>query len=162
MFKFACLKARHLSGALTLIVALTAENAAFADPALTRITNADQSATHIVQPTDLVRIRHIDLPDYSDDLVRKGLEGIVEVQAHVDVDGHVTDALVTRAEPQALASVEQSVLDSVRSATFYPAFENGKPTDTVVSIPFRFALVDRTVSTFPFKRVAKSRLVRAN
>jgi TonB family protein len=157
-----CSKARHLSGALVLIATLSAHNAAFADPTLGHITTADQSATHVVQPSDIVRIRHLDLPDYSNDLVRTGVQGTVEVQAHVGTDGHVIDAVVARAEPHTLTKVEESVLASVRSATFYPVIENGKATDSFVVIPFRFELVDRTVSTFPFKRVAKSRLARVD
>jgi TonB family protein len=162
MFHADRFKIHRLTGAVALIAALSAQSVAFADPALTRITSPEHAATQIVQPSDTVRIRHIDLPDYSNELLRHGVEGVIEVQAHVDADGHVTDALVTRTEPQALATVEQSVLDNVRSATFYPTFEDGKAIDTVVLIPFRFALIDRTVSTFPFKRVAKSRLARAD
>ncbi len=162
MFNAIRFKARHLTGALALIVALSAQNAALADPTLTYVTNADQSATHVVQPSDIVRIRHIDLPDYSNDLVRAGVQGTIEVQAHVGADGHVIDASIGSAEPQTLTKAEKLVLASVRAATFYPTIENGSATDTFVVIPFKFELVDRTVSTFPFKRVAKSRLARAN
>lgn len=160
MFAASCFKTRHLS-ALAFITVLSAQSA-FADPTLTYVTNADQSATHIVQPSDTTRIRHIDLPDYSNELVRAAVQGTIEVQAHVGADGRVIDAVIASAEPQALSKAEKNVLASVRSATFYPTIENGKAVDTLVMIPFRFELVDRTVSTFPFKRVAKSRLARVD
>jgi TonB family protein len=162
MFTSIQFKARQLSGALAVVVSLSAQTAAVADPAPTYITNADQSATLVAQPSDMVRVRHIDMPDYTNELVRSGVQGTIEVQAHIGADGRVIDAVVARAEPQSLSKAAKNVLASVRSATFYPSFENGKATDTLVTIPFHFQLADRTISTFPFKRVAKSRLVRAD
>jgi TonB family protein len=160
MFDATRFKTRRPFGALALVVALSSQNAAFADPTLSHITDADQSATHGVQSSDIVRLRHMDLPDYTDDLVRSGVQGMVEVLAHVNAGGRVIDAAVAGADPRTLTTIQKNALASVRSATFYPAIENGKATETLVTIPFRFELTDRTVSTFPFKRVAKSRPAR--
>ena len=154
---------RSLTNSLTrslLMVAgaLMINAAAVADPLTTITTNNDQTMAVAIQPAGSVRIRHLNLPKYSNAMVENGVEGVIEVQAHVDEAGRVTDATIARLDPPVLAAEENSVLKSVRSATFYPSSVDGKPTDSLVVVPFHFQLVDRTVSTFPFKRVAKSRI----
>ena len=65
---------------------------------------------------------------YSNAIVEKGVEGVIEVQAHVDEAGRVTDATIARVDPPALAAAENSVLKSVQQRrTFYPSSANGKP-----------------------------------
>ncbi len=160
MSKYYFLNRSVVCSFVSLAAVLATSGAAIADPVTTIVANNDQPFVQSIGNTNAVRIRHLNLPKYSSAMVESGAEGVVEVEAHIDRSGHVTDATIARLDKPGLSVVENSVLESVRAATFYPSYADGEPTDSVVMLPFQFRVVDRTVSTFPFKRVAKSKIAR--
>ena len=119
--------------------------------------SAESVAGYTPETAIPVRVRHLGVPEYPQTLVNKGIEGQLDVRAQIDQDGRVTEATIESANPPAVAQAQDVVLQSLRAASFYPVVANGQPTDASVIVPFRFQLVEKTVSTFPFKRVVKSR-----
>jgi TonB family protein len=158
--KFFSTRARAFSTILTLATVST--SGAVAAPLITVTLPATLSAESVAGYTPEtaipVRVRHLATPEYPQTLIKKGIEGQVDVRAQIDQDGRVTEATIERADPPAIAQAQDAVLHSLRAASFYPVIANGKSTDASVIVPFRFQLVEKTVSTFPFKRVVKSRV----
>ena len=63
-------------------------------------------------------------------------EGIVIIEAIIDVNGKVENARVIRSE----ALLDQAALDAVRSWEYTPTELNGRPTPVIMTVTVRFAL----------------------
>lgn len=65
-----------------------------------------------------------------------GIQGIVIVEATVDVDGNVTDAVVVRGVPE----LNDAALDAVRQWGYTPTLLNGQPVSVLMSVTVIFSL----------------------
>jgi len=78
-------------------------------------------------------------PKYTSDAMRAKLQGTVEVEAVVDVDGTVSRARVTKSlDPQ--LGLDQNALAAVKSWVFTPGRLNEQPVPVVVKLTLEFRL----------------------
>ena len=84
--------------------------------------------------------RVLDAPiSYPDEARNRGEEGTVYVQALVDKDGKVTQAVIESAEP-ASDVLGKAALDGVKQWTFEPAEAKGEPVEVWIIVPVKFKL----------------------
>jgi len=65
------------------------------------------------------------------------LRGTVVIEATIDTDGKVRDAVVLRSVP----GLDQAALDAVRQWEFEPAQMNGRPVAVITTVPVSFAIL---------------------
>jgi TonB family protein len=82
--------------------------------------------------------QHTPVPRYPADARRQGLEGMVVLSVLVRSDGRVEEARV--AASSGAAVLDEVALDAVRKWTFVPARQGGRPVESVVEVPVKFAL----------------------
>ena len=86
----------------------------------------------IKTPTKVWDVR----PVYPPEAEAGGVEGVVLIDARIDVDGCVRNAEVVRSVPQ----LDQAALDAVTQWEFLPTIVNGKPIPVLLTITVRFTL----------------------
>jgi TonB family protein len=89
----------------------------------------------LVQPV-LVRSSQ---PKYTSDAMRAKIQGLVEVEAVVGVDGTVSRARVTKSLDTQLG-LDENAVDAVKSWSFEPGRLNGAPVPVVVRLTLEFRL----------------------
>lgn len=89
----------------------------------------------LVQPT-LLRSSQ---PKYTSEAMRAKIQGMVEVEAVVDVDGTVSRARVTKSLDTQLG-LDQNALDAVRGWVFEPGRLNSQPVAVVVKLTLEFRI----------------------
>ncbi len=77
-------------------------------------------------------------PSYPPEAFRSRRQGWVEVQFTITVDGKVTNAKVTNAQPSRM--FDQAALEAVRRWTFKPRMVNGKPVEEQATRRIEFKL----------------------
>ena len=82
--------------------------------------------------------QHTPVPRYPADARQHGLEGVVVLSVLVRSDGRVEEARV--AASSGAAVLDEVALDAVRKWTFVPARQGGRPVESVVEVPVKFAL----------------------
>jgi TonB family protein len=82
-------------------------------------------------------------PLYSDEARLRGIEGVVLVRAHVDIEGYVRDARVTRGLG---AGLEQNALVALRQWRFDPGTRNGVTVPMDVEIEVAFTLRNESIN----------------
>lgn len=74
---------------------------------------------------------------YTDFAIRIGIEGSVVIQAVINKNGDVVNAVVQKS---LLADLDQISLEAVKSTMFKPGKQRGKPVNVQISIPITFKL----------------------
>jgi protein TonB len=74
---------------------------------------------------------------YTEIAIRTGIEGTVVIEALIDKDGNVIDAIIFRDIGGGLG---ESALNAVRVTKFNPGKQRGKPVKVKVTIPIQFVL----------------------
>jgi len=82
--------------------------------------------------------QHTPVPRYPADARQQGLEGVVVLSVLVRSDGRVEEARV--AASSGTAVLDEVALNAVRKWTFVPARQGGRPVESVVEVPVKFAL----------------------
>lgn len=82
-----------------------------------------------------VKVRHVP-PIYPRIAQESRVEGIVILEAVIDVDGSVSDVRVLRSAPL----LDQSAIDAVRQWRFTPTLLNGVPVPIIMTVTVRFSL----------------------
>jgi protein TonB len=82
--------------------------------------------------------RHAPLPRYPTAAREQGLEGVVVLSVLIRQDGRVDDARV--AISSGAIVLDQAALAAVRAWLFAPATQGGRPVESVVEVPVKFAL----------------------
>jgi TonB family protein len=121
--------------------ALPADAALWPDPEVFRVPPADDDAPlpkfgEYVYVEELPEATKKVVPTYPPEARRKGIDGIVMVQALVGKNGRVRDARVTRSVP----GLDDAALSCVRQWEFKPAKSSRKPVAVWVAIPVKFVL----------------------
>ena len=131
-------------GSLSILVglslALAAVPAAAADGAPAAPRAVEIGALEIrtgVRPVPAA-YRHTPVPRYPRDAHRQGLEGVVLLSVLVRSDGRVEEARV--AASSGAEVLDEAALDAVKQWTFVPARQGGRPVESVVEVPVKFAL----------------------
>jgi protein TonB len=78
-------------------------------------------------------------PVYPDLALKAHVEGIVIIEATVDVRGHVVDAEVLRSVPM----LDEAALEAVRKWVYTPTLLSGIPTPVVMTVTVNFSLRHR-------------------
>lgn len=79
-------------------------------------------------------------PQYSSTAMRAGVQGTVEMEAVIDIDGNVSEARVFRSlDPE----LDEEALKAVREWKFVPGVMNGKPVPVLVNIEMSFSFRPR-------------------
>ncbi|MFP4054790.1 MAG: TonB family protein, partial [Phycisphaerae bacterium] len=78
------------------------------------------------------------VPQYPPACIRRGLEGLVVVEAQVGVGGKVTAARVV--QPSGHRRLDRAAVRAVTEARFRPATRGGEPIASRVRVPVRFRL----------------------
>src|SRR5262245_22207802 len=89
----------------------------------------------LVQPVAIRRPQ----PKYTSEAMRAKLQGMVELEAVVDVDGTVSRARVTKSLDTQWG-LDDKALEAVRSWVFEPGTLNGQPVPVVVTLTLEFRL----------------------
>ena len=93
-----------------------------------------QIAPHPAPPA----YRHTPPPRYPMAARSQGLEGVVVLSVLVRPDGCVEDAQV--AISSGAHVLDEAALGAVRAWLFAPATRNGRPVESIVEVPVKFAL----------------------
>jgi TonB family protein len=87
---------------------------------------------NIRTPTKIRDVR----PAYPPEAQAAGIQGVVIIEATIDVEGHVGDAKVLRSIPQ----LDEPALTAVRQWEFTPTKVNGVPVPVVMTVTVNFSL----------------------
>lgn len=97
------------------------------------VRRVDELAQYQIRtPTKLWDVR----PVYPPKAEAGGVQGVVVIDARIDVDGCVRNAEVVRSVP----GLDQAALDAVTQWEFSPTVVNGKPIPVLLTITVRFTL----------------------
>lgn len=89
----------------------------------------------IFQPRPIFEV----IPEYSEDLQKKGIEGVVKLHLHIDETGRVIDVVIlenTTASSDCAKAAKQAAL----KGRYIPAKKDGKPADLWISRTYTFGL----------------------
>jgi TonB family protein len=81
------------------------------------------------------RVKSVE-PVYPEDARKNGIEGIVVLEATVDVKGVVEKVKVLNSIP----ALDQAAIDAVKKWVYEPKVINGKPVPVVFTVTVRFVL----------------------
>ncbi len=79
-------------------------------------------------------------PVYPRLAIKQGIEGDVALNVRVSESGHV--AQVSIISPSGSTLLDNAAVESVRTWRFTPAYRDGRPSETVTTVPIQFRLVD--------------------
>ena len=107
------------------------------DAALAVAQEEAQQATSFVNASSLTRTRYV-APQFPDLARARGIDGWVDVQFVVGVDGAVGDVSVIGAEPVGI--FEQAALDAVRHWRYQPVLRDGQAISEHARVRLRFTV----------------------
>jgi TonB family protein len=96
-----------------------------------------QQASGFVSASTLVRTHYM-APEFPIDARRRGIDGWVDLQFLVNIDGSVGELTVIGAQPVGI--FEQAALDAVRRWRYQPAVRGGQPVTQRARLRMRFAM----------------------
>jgi len=94
-----------------------------------------------VQPPTL--LKKVD-PIYPEEARKKGMQGVVILEAKIDEYGRVMDAMILRSVP----GLDQAAIDAVRQWVYEPLLLDGKPTKALFTVTVRFQLGEKDIEKF--------------
>lgn len=101
-----------------------------------RIGNVATIPTSGVTPPKLASYKR---PAYTDEARRRGIEGVVTVEASVDGDGNLKVLRIVKGLGHGL---DESALAALKNWRFTPAYRNGQKVSVVTQIDVNFTLFD--------------------
>jgi TonB family protein len=94
-----------------------------------------------VKPPKL--IKKVD-PRYPEEARKKGIQGVVILEAKTDEYGRVIDAMILRSIPE----LDQAAIEAVRQWVYEPLLIDGKPTKGLFTVTVRFQLGEKDIEKF--------------
>jgi len=88
-------------------------------------------------------IKKVD-PVYPDEARKKGIQGVVILEAKIDESGQVMDAMILRSVPD----LDQAAIDAIRQWVYEPMLINGKPVKALFTVTVRFQLGEKDIEKF--------------
>jgi TonB family protein len=107
------------------------------DAALSAAQDAAQQAPSYVNASTLMRTHYV-APQFPDVARARGIDGWVDLQFVVAIDGAVSDVTVVGAEPAGI--FEQAALDSVRRWRYQPVVHDGHAVSQGARVRLRFTV----------------------
>jgi TonB family protein len=86
-----------------------------------------------IEPPTIIKMVQ---PTYPEEARKKGIEGIVILEATVDIKGKVQDVKVLKSIP----ALDQAAIDAVKQWVYEPKMIKGKPMPVVFTVTVRFTL----------------------
>jgi len=90
---------------------------------------------NIIQPRPIFEV----IPEYPEDLQKKGIEGLVKLHLHIDKSGHVIEVLILENTTDNIASAD-AAKNAALKGRYIPAKKNNKPTDLWITRIYTFGL----------------------
>jgi len=90
---------------------------------------------NIFQPRPIFEV----IPEYSEVLQKKGIEGIVKLHLHIDKSGRVIDVVILENTTKSIICAN-AAKQAAMKGRYIPAKKNGKPTDLWISRTYTFGL----------------------
>jgi TonB family protein len=94
-----------------------------------------------VKPPKL--IKKVD-PVYPDEARKKGIQGVVILEAKIGESGRVIDAMILRSIPD----LDQAAIDAIRQWVYEPMLIDGKPMKALFTVTVRFQLDEKDIEKF--------------
>jgi len=83
-------------------------------------------------------------PVYPEEARKKGIQGVVILEAKTDEYGRVMDAMILRSIPE----LDQAAIEAVRQWVYEPLLIDGKPTKGLFTVTVRFQLNEKDIEKF--------------
>jgi TonB family protein len=83
-------------------------------------------------------------PVYPGEARKKGIQGVVILEAKIDESGRVMDAMILRSVPE----LDQAAIDAVQQWVYEPPVIDGKPTKVLFTVTVRFQLNEKDIEKF--------------
>ena len=83
-------------------------------------------------------------PFYPEEARKKGIQGVVILEAKSDEYGRVMDAMILRSIPE----LDRAAIDAVRQWVYEPLLIDGKPTKVLFTVTVRFQLNEKDIEKF--------------
>ncbi len=90
---------------------------------------------NIFQPRPIFEV----IPEYSEDLQKKGIEGIVKLHLHIDQSGRVIEVVILENTTGSVVCAN-AAKDAAIKGRYIPAKKNGKPTNLWILRTYTFGL----------------------
>jgi TonB family protein len=90
---------------------------------------------NIFQPRPIFEV----IPEYSEDLQKKGIEGVVKLHLHIDETGKVVKVIVLENTTNSNACADAAKAAALKGR-YIPAKRDGKPTDLWIARTYTFGL----------------------
>jgi TonB family protein len=88
-------------------------------------------------------IKKVD-PVYPEEARKKGIQGVVILEAKIDESGRVMDTMILRSIPE----LDQAAADAVRQWVYEPMLIDGKPTKALFTVTANFRLGEKDIEEF--------------
>jgi TonB family protein len=118
------------------VAAAAGQAASMAAEKIKRQQEFDKGAvpcTGDIQPPKLIKLVE---PVYPDEAHKKGIEGVVILEAKIAEDGKVIDAMVLRSVP----GLDEAALAALKQWVYEPMVIKGKPVKAIFTVTVRFTL----------------------
>jgi TonB family protein len=83
-------------------------------------------------------------PVYPEEARKKGIQGVVILEAKIDESGRVMDAMILRSVPD----LDQAAIDAIRQWVYEPMLINGKPVKAIFTVTVKFQLGEKDIDKF--------------
>jgi TonB family protein len=83
-------------------------------------------------------------PIYPEEARKKGIQGVVILEAKIDEYGRIMEAMILRSIPE----LDQAAIEAVRQWVYEPLLIDGKPTKVLFTVTVRFQLGEKDIEKF--------------
>ena len=83
-------------------------------------------------------------PVYPEEARKKGVQGVVILEAKIDESGRVMDAMILRSVP----GLDQAAIDALRQWVYEPMVIGGKPAKALFTVTVKFQLDEKDIEKF--------------
>lgn len=90
-------------------------------------------------------------PVYPEEAIKKGLQGVVEMEATINRAGKVVDVKVLPAQPPAQPLLAEAAVAALRQWKYAPYLVNGKAKPVIFTVTLNFALAPKNEDVQPVK-----------
>ncbi len=90
---------------------------------------------NIFQPRPIFEV----IPEYSEDLQKKGIEGLIKLHLHIDQTGQVIDVIILD-NTTGSSACAKAAKEAALKGRYIPAKKDGKPTDLWIARTYTFGL----------------------
>ena len=120
------------------------QNTPAAAPAATEVSVTPQKRIDISARVALKMLIKHDVPQYPEEAIAAGIQGMVVLQAQIGVNGHVSDLNIVSGP----AVFQKTAVDSARKWIYKPFLVDGEPVEVNTKIYLVFTLENHRASVY--------------